>query len=137
MVLDHVGIATSDLEAGLLRWQRLGYVLEARGEVTSQGVAVAMLKAPTGTGESARLELLAPLAPDTPVGRFLKKRGEGLHHLAFRVADLEGELAKFKAEGARLIDETPRLGFGGHQVAFVHPEAFAGVLVELIAAKRA
>ncbi len=133
MVLDHVGIAVADLEEGLLRWQRLGYVLEARGDVASQGVAVAMLKAPPGTQGSARLELLAPLAPDTPVGRFLQKRGEGLHHLAFRVKDIEAELKRLEAEGASLIDPRPRPGFGGHLVAFVHPKSFGGVLVELVA----
>jgi methylmalonyl-CoA/ethylmalonyl-CoA epimerase len=128
-----VGIAVRDLDAAKARWAALGYrpVAEgtvAEGTVPEQGVRVAMLEGDAG----ARLELLAPTGPETPVGRFLAKRGEGLHHLAFAVPDVAAALAGLKAAGARLIDEAPRPGFGGHRVAFVHPRAFAGVLVELV-----
>ena len=78
------------------------------------------------------VQLLRPLGPDTPVGRFLADRGPGLHHLAFRVTDIEAALAIFRAEGARLIDEVPRNGSRGTRIAFVHPKAMGGVLVELV-----
>ncbi len=129
MRLHHVGIAVADLEAAQDRWARLGYRPKARGEVATQGVRVAMLAAPGG---GPQLELLAPTGPDTPVGRFLAKRGEGLHHLAFAVPDVAKALAELRSAGVQLIDEAPRPGFGGHLVAFVHPSAFGGVLVELV-----
>ncbi len=131
MRLHHVGIAVADLEAARARWARLGYRLEAEGAVPAQGVRVAMLAAPGG---GARIELLAPSGPDTPVGRFLARRGEGLHHLAFAVPDVAKALAELESAGARLVDRAPRPGFGGHLVAFVHPSAFGGVLVELVEA---
>lgn len=130
MRLHHVGIAVEDLEEAKARYLLLGYRLLAEGEVASQGVRVALL---SGEGE-ALLELLAPLSPDTPVGRFLAKRGPGLHHLAFATPRIEEALARLKAEGARLIDEAPRPGFGGHRVAFVHPSFGLGVLWELVEA---
>lgn len=130
MRLHHVGIAVEDLEAAKARYLLLGFRVEAEGEVAAQGVRVAMLR---GEGE-ARLELLAPLGQETPVGRFLAKRGPGLHHLAFATLDLEGTLAALRAAGARLVDETPRPGFGGHRVAFLHPSFAQGVLWELMEA---
>ncbi|WP_114313959.1 methylmalonyl-CoA epimerase [Thermus caldifontis] len=128
MRLHHVGIAVEDLEEAKARYLLLGYGVVAEGEVAGQGVRVAMLK---GEGE-ALLELLAPLGPDTPVGRFLERRGPGLHHLAFATPRIEEELARLKAEGARLVDEVPRPGFGGHRVAFLHPSFGLGVLWELV-----
>ncbi|MFN4071379.1 MAG: methylmalonyl-CoA epimerase [Thermus caldifontis] len=128
MRLHHVGIAVEDLEEAKARYGLLGYGVVAEGEVAGQGVRVAMLK---GEGE-ALLELLAPLGPDTPVGRFLERRGPGLHHLAFATPRIEEELARLKAEGARLVDEVPRPGFGGHRVAFLHPSFGLGVLWELV-----
>ncbi len=130
MRLHHVGIAVEDLEAAKARYLLLGYRVVAAGEVPAQGVRVALLEA---EGETL-LELLAPLAPETPVGRFLAKRGPGLHHLAFATRDIEGELARLKAAGARLVDEVPRPGFGGHRVAFLHPSFGLGVLWELVEA---
>ncbi|BDG17195.1 methylmalonyl-CoA epimerase [Thermus brockianus] len=130
MRLHHVGIAVEDLEAAKARYLLLGYRVVAEGEVPAQGVRVALLEA---EGETL-LELLAPLAPETPVGRFLAKRGPGLHHLAFATRDIEGELARLKAAGARLVDEVPRPGFGGHRVAFLHPSFGLGVLWELVEA---
>jgi methylmalonyl-CoA/ethylmalonyl-CoA epimerase len=130
MRLHHVGIAVEDLEEAKARYLLLGFRVEAEGEVAAQGVRVAMLK---GEGE-ALLELLAPLGPETPVGRFLAKRGPGLHHLAFATGRMEEDLARLRAEGARLIDEVPRPGFGGHRVAFLHPAFGLGVLWELVEA---
>ncbi|GLV49109.1 methylmalonyl-CoA epimerase [Thermus sp. LT1-2-5] len=130
MRLHHVGIAVEDLEAAKARYLLVGYRLVAEGEVPAQGVRVALLG---GEGE-ALLELLAPLGPETPVGRFLAKRGPGLHHLAFAVEDVARELARLKAQGARLVDEAPRPGFGGHKVAFLHPSFGLGVLWELVEA---
>jgi len=129
MRLHHVGIAVRDLEAARARYALLGYRLSQKGEVPEQGVAVYWLE-PEGKGPA--LELLAPTGPDTPVGRFLAKRGEGVHHLAFAAPELEATLARLKAEGLPLVDEHPRVGFGGHRVAFLHPRAFFGVLVELV-----
>jgi methylmalonyl-CoA/ethylmalonyl-CoA epimerase len=130
MRLHHVGIAVEDLEEAKARYLLLGFRVEAEGEVAAQGVRVAMLK---GEGE-ALLELLAPLGPETPVGRFLANRGPGLHHLAFATGRIEEDLARLRAEGARLIDEVPRPGFGGHRVAFLHPTFGLGVLWELVEA---
>jgi len=127
MKLHHVAIATADLEAALDRYRLLGYELETRQTLPSQGVEAAML-----TSGGDRLELLVPTAPDTPVGRFLEKRGPGLHHLAFACANVSAELARLRRAGARLVDERPRPGFGGHLVAFVHPSWAGGVLVELV-----
>jgi methylmalonyl-CoA/ethylmalonyl-CoA epimerase len=124
----HVGIAVDDLDASLLLYEELfGARLEHRESVEDQGVEAASLR----IGES-RIELLRPLGPDTPVGRFLAKRGPGVHHVAFEVDDVGAELARLRAEGAQLIDDTPRRGLFGLQVAFVHPEATGGVLAEFV-----
>jgi methylmalonyl-CoA/ethylmalonyl-CoA epimerase len=125
--LHHVGIAVSDLAAAVERWRSLfGAEIEAEEEVPAQGVRAVALRAGTG-----RIELLSPLAADTPVGRFLERRGEGMHHLGFAVDDVSAELAQLRAAGATLIDEQPREGLYG-PVAFVHPETMGGVLVELV-----
>jgi len=124
----HIGIAVDDLDAAVLVYGELfGASLEHRETLEEQGVMAASLR----TGES-RIELLSALGPETPVGKFLAKRGPGLHHLAFQVDDLEVELRRLRAEGAQLIDQTPRRGLFGLQVAFVHPEATGGVLAELV-----
>ena len=124
----HVGIAVADLDASLLVYEELfGARLEHRESVEDQGVEAASLR----VGES-RIELLRPLGPDTPVGRFLAKRGPGMHHVAFEVDDVGAELARLRAEGAQLIDDSPRRGLFGLQVAFVHPEATGGVLAEFV-----
>jgi methylmalonyl-CoA/ethylmalonyl-CoA epimerase len=125
--LHHVGIAVADLDAAVARWcSLLGAEVEAEEEVPSQGVRAVALH--TGSG---RIELLSPTDADTPVGRFLERRGEGMHHVAFGVADLVAELARLRAAGATLVDEVPRQGLYG-PVAFVHPETMGGVLVELV-----
>jgi methylmalonyl-CoA/ethylmalonyl-CoA epimerase len=124
----HIGIAVDDLDAAVLVYEELfGAVPEHRETMESQGVEAASLR--TGGG---RIELLRPLGPDTPVGRFIARRGPGMHHVAFEVDDVAAELARLKAQGARLVDLVPRPGLFGLQVAFVHPEATGGVLAEFV-----
>jgi len=129
MEIHHIGIAVQDLQEAARPYLELGYTLEAQGQVESQGVEVWMLK----SGPS-RLELLKATRPDSAIARFIEKRGPGLHHLALATPDIRAELARLAAGGAPLIDTTPRPGFGGHQVAFIHPRWFGGVLVELVEA---
>ena len=126
--LDHVAIAVHDLDAALERFAEQYAVAPIHREVVEeQGVEEAML--PVG---GSFVQLLQPLTPHTPVGRFLERRGEGMHHIAFAVADIEAALTHLADSGARLIDETPRIGGGGHRIAFVHPKEFAGTLIELV-----
>ncbi len=126
--IDHVAVAVHDLDAALDAHRRqYGVEPISREVVEDQGVDEAML----AIGGS-HLQLIAPLGPDSPVGRFLAKRGEGLHHVAYAVADIDAALAHLAAEGADLIDAEPRRGGGGARIAFVHPRAFAGTLIELV-----
>lgn len=123
----HIGIAVRDLDAQI-RFYRdaLGLTLERIEEVADQKVRVAVFR----VGESA-VELLTPLAPESPIAKFLEKRGEGLHHLAYGVRDLPEMLRSLAAKGVDLIDKTPRTGAGGLQIAFLHPRSTFGVLSEL------
>jgi methylmalonyl-CoA/ethylmalonyl-CoA epimerase len=126
-IIDHIGIAVGDIGASLRFFRdTLGLDVEAPEEVPSQRVRVTFLPA----GESS-LELLEPTSDESPVARYLAKRGAGMHHLAFRVDDIRASLAELKARGVRLIDETPRPGAHGSLVAFIHPSSTDGVLVEL------
>src|SRR5437764_7970686 len=126
--LHHIGVAVEDLDEAVRLWTSLfGAAAEHRDLVVDQGVEAAALRV-----GGSRVELLAPLGPDTPVGRFLAKRGPGMHHVAFAADDVAAELARLKGEGAQLVDETPRRGLYGLQVAFVHPEATGGVLAEFV-----
>jgi methylmalonyl-CoA/ethylmalonyl-CoA epimerase len=126
--LDHVAIAVADLDEALDGYARLyGVTPLYREVIEDQGVEEAMI--PLG---GSYLQLLRPLAPDTPVGRFLAARGEGLHHVAFAVVDIESAITHLRDQGTRLVDETPRLGGGGRRIAFVHPKALASTLVELV-----
>ena len=126
--IHHVGIAVDDLDAAIERYTSLfGATVEHRERLDEQGVEAASLR----VGPS-RIELLAPTGPDTPVGKFLAKRGPGMHHVAFEAVDVAAELARLKAAGVELIDEEPRRGMFGLQVAFVHPEATGGVLAEFV-----
>jgi methylmalonyl-CoA/ethylmalonyl-CoA epimerase len=126
--IHHLGIAVHELDAAIATYEQLfGARLEHRETLPEQGVEAASL-----TVGDSRIELLQALGPETPVGRFLASRGPGMHHVAFQVADLAAELARLSAEGARLVDETPRRGLFGLQVAFVHPESTGGVLAELV-----
>jgi methylmalonyl-CoA/ethylmalonyl-CoA epimerase len=128
----HLGVAVEGLDRAIALWAGLyGATLEHRETVPDQGVEAASLR----VGES-RIELLAPLEADTPVGRFIERRGPGMHHVAFRVDDVAGELDRLRAAGVRLIDEEPRHGLFGLQVAFVHPEATGGVLAEFVGDER-
>ena len=130
--LDHVALAVRDLDAALVEYSRLfGAEPLYREVVTEQGVEEAMI----AVGGSF-IQLLQPLGADTPVGKFLDRRGEGMHHIALAVADIEAALAHLKAEGVRLIDEEPRVGGRGARIAFVHPKAFAGTLIELVEVPR-
>jgi methylmalonyl-CoA/ethylmalonyl-CoA epimerase len=128
----HLGIAVEDLDGAVLVYADLfGATLEHRERVEDQGVEAASLR----IGES-RIELLQALGPDTPVGKFLAKRGPGMHHVAFEVDDLAAELERLKVHDVFLIDEVPRRGLFGLQVAFIHPEATGGVLAEFVSDDR-
>jgi methylmalonyl-CoA/ethylmalonyl-CoA epimerase len=126
--VDHIGIATNSIEEGLAVWRdALGLTVDSTGEVAEQGVKICML----AVGDT-HVELLEPLGPETSVGKFLAKRGPGMHHIAIEVKDIRASLAELKSKGARLIDETPRVGAGGSLIAFVHPSSTNGVLLELV-----
>ena len=126
--IDHVGIAVADLEAAVERYRTtLGLEPAHRERMQDQGVEEVLFEV-----GSSFVQLLGALGPDTPVGRFLHKRGEGVHHIAYRVDSVVEALDRLRAEGVRLIDETPRRGSRGTTVAFVHPKDMGGVLVELV-----
>ena len=125
--LDHVGIAVEDLDASLAVYEGiLGMKLHGTEEVAEQKVKTAFL--PLGDTE---VELLATTDPEGPIGKFIAAKGQGVQHLAFRVEDIDAALAELKQKGVRLIDEAPRYGAGGARIAFIHPKATNGVLVEL------
>lgn len=126
--IEHIALAVSDLDEAIEHYRDVwGLEVSHRERVEDQGIEEAML--PLG---DASLQLLGATGPDTTVGRFLDKRGEGLHHIAYEVDDLEATLADLERKGVALIDHEPRRGGRGHMVAFVHPSANHGVLVELI-----
>lgn len=126
--IEHIALAVEDLDQAIERYSTVwGLTLEHREEVADQGVEEAMLK----IGETY-IQLLAPLGPETTVGKFIEERGEGIHHIAYEVDDLEGTLAALREAGAKLIDEAPRDGSRGTKVAFVHPKGNGGVLAELV-----
>jgi methylmalonyl-CoA/ethylmalonyl-CoA epimerase len=128
MRLDHVGIAVRDAAAARDLWQRLfDLPLALERTVPDQGVKVVKL----ASGESF-VECLEPLAPDTPVGRFLARTGGGLHHVCFAVPDIRAALDDMRSKGVRLIDEAPRIGAAGLPIAFLHPDSCGGVLVEFV-----
>lgn len=125
--IDHLGLVVHDLENAIERWQGiLGLELDHREVVEDQGVEVAKFP----VGESC-VELITPVAEGTGIAKYLEKRGEGIHHVCFEVADLEGTLEQLAEAGAKLIDKEPRVGAGGDLVAFIHPKTTGGVLVEL------
>ena len=124
----HVGVAVADLDEAISSYERLfGAELAGRETQDEQGVEAASLRIGSG-----HVELLAALAPDSPVGRFLAKRGPGMHHIAYEVEDLPAELDRLRGQGVRLIDAQPRRGLFGTEVAFVHLESVHGVLSELV-----
>jgi methylmalonyl-CoA epimerase len=126
--IHHLGVAVEDLDAAVDTYTRLfGAELEHRQTVPEQGVEAAAVLVGDG-----RVELLASLGAETPVGRFLAKRGPGMHHVAYEVEDVRAELERLSGEGAELIDPEPRTGLFGLEVAFVHPDAVHGVLTEVV-----
>lgn len=126
--IDHVGVAVTDLDAALALYeQRFAMALVHRETVEEQGVEAVLLD----VGEN-HVELLAPLGDDTPVGKFLAKKGPGLHHVAYQVADIDAALAGLRDGGLRLIDESPRTGIRASRVAFLHPASTGGVLTEIV-----
>jgi methylmalonyl-CoA/ethylmalonyl-CoA epimerase len=126
--IDHIGVAVEDLDAALALYDRTyAMTLVHRETVESQGVEAVLLD----VGEN-HVELLAPLSPDTPVGKFLAKRGPGMHHVAYQTTDIEATLRQLRSDGVRLIDEEPRIGIRSSRVAFLHPSASGGVLTEIV-----
>ena len=126
--IEHVALAVDDLEAAVTYYSEVwGLEVSHRERVADQGVEEVML--PLG---DTYLQLLGATGPDTTVGKFLERRGEGLHHIAYEVDDLEATLHSLKSKGVEMIDDEPRLGGRGHMVAFVHPKSNHGLLIELI-----
>ena len=127
-LIDHVGVAVDDLDAALELYEgTFGMPVAHRETVTEQGVEAVLLD----VGDT-HVELLSPLGPDTPVGKFLERKGPGLHHVAYRVDDIEAALAKLRDGGIELIDAEPRTGIRNSRVAFVHPKATGSVLTEIV-----
>jgi methylmalonyl-CoA/ethylmalonyl-CoA epimerase len=125
--VDHVGIAVPSLDEAQPFWEAaLGLRFHPREHVAEQDVTVAM-----GEAGETHIELLEPCGPEGPIARFLEKNRPGIHHIALHVDDLDAALVRLRAAGARLIDETPRVGAGGKRIAFVHPKSASGVLLEL------
>ena len=128
MEIDHIAIAVGSMDEALATFERLyGLTPDHVEEIGSDKVSEAML--PIG---DTHLQLLQATDDESPVAKFIEKRGQGLHHIAVRVDDIEATLAHLKAQGAELLDETPRIGGGGHRVAFVHPKTTHGILIELV-----
>jgi methylmalonyl-CoA/ethylmalonyl-CoA epimerase len=126
--IDHIGVATDDLDGAIALYEgTLGMPVAHRETVESQGVEAVLLDVGDG-----HVELLRPLAPDTPIGRYLDKRGPGLHHVAYAVDDIDGVLGELREAGIEMIDSEPRAGIRESRVAFVHPRSTGGVLTELV-----
>lgn len=127
-VIDHIGVAVEDLDAALAVYnEQFEMRIQHRETVEAQGVEAVLLEVGGG-----HIELMRPLGPDTPVGKFIEKRGPGMHHVAYRVDDVQAELDRLKALGLELIDETPRTGIRGSTVAFIHPHSAGFVLTEIV-----
>ena len=126
----HVAMAVEDLDAAVAAYSRFfGAHVEIRARAEHQGVEAVYLRIGSG-----RVELVTPLSADTPVGRFLERRGPGMHHVAFSVPDVHAAIGALSASGANVIDVEPRPGIGGHEVTFVHPDSLHGVLAEVVSA---
>lgn len=127
--IHHLGIAVTDLEAAAQQYALLiGATVDHGHDSEELGTRALAIRTPAGP----MIELVAPYAEDTPVGRFIAKRGEGMHHIAYEVADIDAECARLLAAGVEMIDEAPRAGLFGLQVAFIHPDALRGVLLEIV-----
>ena len=127
--VDHIGIASESIESASEFWELLGFKQSAEHVNDEQGVRIKILE---GSVPSAKIEFLEPLGPNTPIGRFISKRGEGIQQLAVRVNDIESTITQLIASGVRMIDEQPVDGVSGSIIAFVHPSSTGGVLVELV-----
>lgn len=125
--IDHLGIAINDIEEAKRAYVLLGFEFKGMEVLEEQKVRVAMFT----LGES-KIELVEPLAHDSPIAKFIEKKGEGIHHIAVAVDDIDAELEKLKANGVQLIDEKPRMGAGRSRIAFLHPKSARGVLIELV-----
>ena len=126
--LHHVAFAVEDLEGAVETYRRrFGAEVELHGRIEEQGIEAVYLLMGSG-----RVELMTALEPDTPVGRFLTRRGPGMHHIAYEVADVAAAVRELAAAGAQVIEPAPRLGLAGHEVAFVHPDSLYGVLAEVV-----
>lgn len=135
MRIDHIGIACRDLEEKIELFSRTFELTVVAREVNEeQGVKEAMLHIADGEGGGSYIQLLEPLSEDSPVGKFLAKRGEGVHHVAFGVPDVADAMAKISEKGVRLLDEHPRHGSMGSEIAFLHPKDVGGMLTELVQA---
>jgi len=131
--IDHVGIACRDLDASIDFYvATFGLSVAGRETNEAQGVREAMMYVADAPGGASYVQLLEPLAPDTPVGKFLAARGEGVHHVGYGVADVAAALEQLRADGVRLVDERPRHGSLGASIAFLHPKSVGGVLTELV-----
>ena len=131
--IDHVGIACRDLDRSIAFYEStFGLVVVSREENSGQGVKEAMLRVADAPAGTSYVQLLEPLGPDTPVGRFLARRGEGIHHVGYGVSDITAALESIGATGVRLIDTRPRHGSMGASIAFLHPADVGGVLTELV-----
>ena len=129
--IDHIGVAVEDLDAAIELYKQQFQMAEQHREVVEeQGVEAVLLEIGEG-----HVELLKPLSPDTPVGKFIAAKGPGLHHVAYQTSDIDAALEQVKAAGLRLIDEAPRIGIRGSRVAFLHPKATGGVLTEIVEPK--
>jgi methylmalonyl-CoA/ethylmalonyl-CoA epimerase len=137
MRIDHIGIACHDLEAKIKLFSETFELSVVAREINEeQGVKEAMLLIADGEGGSSYIQLLEPLSADSPVGKFLAKRGEGVHHVAFGVSDVAEAMDKISAKGVRLLDERPRHGSMGSEIAFLHPKDLGGTLTELVQAAK-
>jgi methylmalonyl-CoA/ethylmalonyl-CoA epimerase len=135
--IDHVGIACHDLASAVAFYEStFGLVVASREENAEQGVREALLRVADAPAGASYVQLLEPLGPDTPVGRFLARHGEGVHHIGYGVTDIEAALASIGAAGVRLIDARPRHGSMGASIAFLHPKDVGGVLTELVQAQQ-
>jgi methylmalonyl-CoA/ethylmalonyl-CoA epimerase len=136
--IDHVGVAVRDLEAGIEFYtSTFGLTVAGRETNEAQGVREAMLYVADAPGGASYVQLLEPLADDTPVGKFLAARGEGVHHIGYGVDDVARALDGLREQGVRLVDERPRHGSLGASIAFLHPKSVGGVLTELVEAAHA
>jgi methylmalonyl-CoA/ethylmalonyl-CoA epimerase len=135
--IDHIGIAVRDLDESVEFYETtFGLTVAGRETNESQGVREAMLYVAVSSGGSSYVQLLEPLAPETPIGKFLDTRGEGVHHIGYGVVDVAAALEQLRSDGIRLVDERPRHGSLGASIAFLHPKSVGGVLTELVQSTR-